>query len=141
MAKIRKELEVPDFNWETADDKGFGTGYSEADRLRLEEMYGDTVSTVQEKEVLNGTVVGITDREVILNIGFKSDGIVSSNEFRDLPDLKMGDEVEVYVETQEDANGQLILSRKKAKVITAWNKIQQSFEGDLVMGRHREAPH
>jgi len=133
MAKIRKDLVVPDFNWDTADDKGFGTGYSDADRTRLEEMYGDTVSTVQEKEVLNGTVVGITDREVILNIGFKSDGIVSSNEFRDLPDLKIGDQVEVYVENQEDGNGQLILSRKKAKVITAWNNIQESFEGDKIM--------
>ncbi len=133
MAKIKKDLVVPDFNWETADDKGFGTGYSDADRTRLEEMYGDTISPIQEKEVLKGSVVGITDREVILNIGFKSDGIVSSNEFRDLPDLKIGDEVEVYVETQEDANGQLILSRKKAKVITAWNNIQESFDGDKIM--------
>lgn len=133
MAKIRKDLVVPDFNWETADDKGFGTGYSDADRTRLEEMYGDTVSPIQEKEVLKGSVVGITDREVILNIGFKSDGIVSSNEFRDLPDLKIGDEVEVYVENQEDSNGQLVLSRKKAKVITAWNNIQESFEGDKIM--------
>jgi len=133
MAKIKKDLVVPDFNWEMADDKGFGTGYSDADRTRLEEMYGDTISPIQEKEVLRGSVVGITDREVILNIGFKSDGIVSSNEFRDLPDLKIGDEVEVYVENQEDSNGQLVLSRKKAKVITAWNNIQESFEGDKIM--------
>lgn len=124
---------MPDFDWDTADDKGFGTGYSAADRARLEQMYDNTLSPIQEKEVVKGIVVGITDREVILNIGFKSDGLVSSNEFRDLPDLKIGDEVEVYVENQEDAQGQLVLSRKKAKVITAWDNIQKSFEEDLVM--------
>lgn len=124
---------MPDFDWDTADDKGFGTGYSANDRARMEEMYETTLSPIQEKEVVRGSVVGITDREVILNIGFKSDGIVSSNEFRDLPNLKIGDEVEVYVENQEDAQGQLVLSRKKAKVITAWDNIQKSFEDDLVM--------
>ena len=124
---------MPDFDWDTADDKGFGTGYSAKDRARMEEMYETTLSPVQEKEVVRGAVVGITDREVILNIGFKSDGIVSSNEFRDLPNLKIGDEVEVYVENQEDSHGQLVLSRKKAKVITAWDNIQKSFEDDLVM--------
>lgn len=124
---------MPDFDWETADDKGFGTGYSAKDRARMEEMYETTLSPIQEKEVVRGAVVGITDREIILNIGFKSDGIVSSNEFRDLPNLKIGDEVEVYVENQEDAQGQLVLSRKKAKVITAWDNIQKSFEDDLVM--------
>ena len=96
-------------------------------------MYDTTISPVQEKEVVKGVVVGITDREVILNIGFKSDGIVSSNEFRDLPSLKIGDEVEVYVENQEDAQGQLVLSRKKAKVITAWDNIQKSFDEDVVI--------
>lgn len=124
---------MPDFDWDTADDKGFGTGYSSKDRAQMEEMYETTLSPIQEKAVVRGSVVGITDREVILNIGFKSDGIVSSNEFRDLPDLKIGDEVEVYVENQEDAQGQLVLSRKKAKVITAWDNIQKSFEDDLVM--------
>jgi small subunit ribosomal protein S1 len=133
MAKEKKSHAMPDFDWDTADDKGFGTGYSANDRARMEEMYETTLSPIQEKEVVRGAVVGITDREVILNIGFKSDGIVSSNEFRDLPNLKIGDEVEVYVENQEDAQGQLVLSRKKAKVITAWDNIQKSFEDDLVM--------
>jgi small subunit ribosomal protein S1 len=133
MAKEKQSYATPDFDWDTADDKGFGTGYTAADRARMEEMYDNTLSPIQEKEVVKGTVVGITDREVILNIGFKSDGLVSSNEFRDLPDLKIGDEVEVYVENQEDAQGQLVLSRKKAKVITAWDNIQKSFEEDLVM--------
>ncbi len=133
MAKEKQSYVTPEFDWETADDKGFGTGYNAADRARLEQMYENTLSPIQEKEVVKGTVVGITDREVILNIGFKSDGLVSSNEFRDLPNLKIGDEVEVYVENQEDAQGQLVLSRKKAKVITAWDNIQKSFEEDLVM--------
>ncbi len=133
MSKENKTQELPDFDWDKADDKGFGTGYSAADRERLEQLYDGTLSPVQEKEVVKGIVVGITDREVILNIGFKSDGIVSSNEFRDIPGMKIGDEVEVYVETQEDAQGQLVLSRKKAKVITAWDNIQKSFDEDVVI--------
>jgi len=133
MSKEKQTQTLPDFDWEKAEDKGFGTGYSTADRTRLEAMYDTTISPVQEKEVVKGVVVGITDREVILNIGFKSDGIVSFNEFRDLPGLKIGDEVEVYVENQEDAQGQLVLSRKKAKVITAWDNIQKSFDEDVVI--------
>jgi len=133
MSKEIQNQPIPDFDWDKAADKGFGTGYSTADRDRLEQMYETTLSPVQEKEVVKGVVVGITDREVILNIGFKSDGIVSSNEFRDLPGMKIGDEVEVYVENQEDAQGQLVLSRKKAKVITAWDNIQKSFDEDVVI--------
>jgi small subunit ribosomal protein S1 len=133
MSKEKQNQPLPDFDWDKAADKGFGTGYSTADRDRLEQMYETTISPVQEKEVVKGIVVGITDREVILNIGFKSDGIVSSNEFRDLPGMKIGDEVEVYVENQEDAQGQLVLSRKKAKVITAWDNIQKSFDEDVVI--------
>ncbi|MCE7067729.1 30S ribosomal protein S1 [Dyadobacter sp. CY326] len=133
MSKEIQHQPLPDFDWDKAADKGFGTGYSTADRDRFEQMYETTISPVQEKEVVKGIVVGITDREVILNIGFKSDGIVSSNEFRDLPGMKIGDEVEVYVENQEDAQGQLVLSRKKAKVITAWDNIQKSFDEDVVI--------
>ncbi|MCE6988787.1 30S ribosomal protein S1 [Dyadobacter sp. CY323] len=133
MSKEKQSQPLPDFDWDKAADKGFGTGYSNADRDRLEQMYETTISPVQEKEVVKGVVVGITDREVILNIGFKSDGIVSSNEFRDIPGMKIGDEVEVYVENQEDAQGQLVLSRKKAKVITAWDNIQKSFDEDVVI--------
>ena len=116
-----------------ADNKGFGSGYSDAERDQMLEMYDNTLSEVKEKEVVMGTVVGITDREVLLNIGFKSDGLVPASEFRDVPDLKMGDEIEVYVENQEDQNGQLVLSRKKAKVITAWQKIQRALDEDLVI--------
>ncbi|QRR03136.1 30S ribosomal protein S1 [Dyadobacter sandarakinus] len=133
MSKENQNQVFPDFDWDKAEDKGFGTGYSSSDRRNLEQMYETTLSPVQEKEVVKGVVVGITDREVILNIGFKSDGIVSFNEFRDLPGMKIGDEVEVYVENQEDAQGQLVLSRKKAKVITAWDNIQKSFDEDVVI--------
>ncbi len=133
MSKTQQTAALPDFDWDRADNRGFGSGYSADERSRLEEIYDNTLAQVNEKEVVTGTVVGITDREIILNIGFKSDGLVPASEFRDLPDLKMGDEVEVYVENQEDPNGQLVLSRKKAKVITAWQKIQRALDEDLVI--------
>ncbi|GAB4035497.1 30S ribosomal protein S1 [Spirosoma gilvum] len=132
MSKTQQR-ELPAFDWDRADNKGFGSGYSDAERNRMLEMYDNTLSEVKEKEVVMGTVVGITDREVLLNIGFKSDGLVPASEFRDIPELKMGDEIEVYVENQEDPNGQLVLSRKKAKVITAWQKIQRALDEDLVI--------
>ncbi|WP_288425464.1 30S ribosomal protein S1 [uncultured Spirosoma sp.] len=132
MSKTQQR-ELPAFDWDRADNKGFGSGYSDAERDRMLEMYDNTLSEVKEKEVVMGTVVGITDREILLNIGFKSDGLVPASEFRDMPELKMGDEVEVYVENQEDPNGQLVLSRKKAKVITAWQKIQRALDEDLVI--------
>ena len=130
---MSKTQTLPDFDWDKADNRGFGSGYSDEERNRLSELYDNTLAQVNEKEVVIGTVVGITDREVILNIGFKSDGLVPASEFRDLPDMKIGDEVEVYVENQEDPNGQLVLSRKKAKVITAWQKIQRALDEDLVI--------
>lgn len=130
---MSKTQTLPAFDWDRADNKGFGSGYSADERNRMEQLYDDTLSQVNEKEVVKGTVVGITDREIILNIGFKSDGLVPASEFRDMPELKIGDEVEVYVENQEDPNGQLVLSRKKAKVITAWEKIQRALDEDLVI--------
>ncbi|GAB2572366.1 30S ribosomal protein S1 [Spirosoma areae] len=132
MSKTQQR-ELPAFDWDRADNKGFGSGYSVEEHNRMLELYDNTLSEVKEKEVVMGTVVGITDREVLLNIGFKSDGLVPASEFRDMPDLKMGDEIEVYVENQEDPNGQLVLSRKKAKVITAWQKIQKALDEDLVI--------
>ena len=132
MSKTQQR-ELPAFDWDRADNKGFGSGYSLDEHSQLLELYDNTLAVVKEKEVVMGTVVGITDREVLLNIGFKSDGIVPASEFRDMPELKMGDEIEVYVESQEDPNGQLVLSRKKAKVITAWQKIQRALDEDLVI--------
>ena len=122
-----------DFDWDEVGRSGFSGGYSSAERAQLEQMYGETLSQVAEKEVVVGTVVGITDREILLNIGFKSDGIISASEFRDMPDLKLGDEIEVYIEKQEDQNGELLLSRKKAKVITAWKNIQGALDNDTII--------
>ncbi len=121
------------FNWDQADLKGFGEEYSKEDKANMASMYEDTLTQVNENEVVTGKVVGINDRDVILNIGFKSDGLVSTSEFRDTPDLKVGDEVEVYIEEQENAQGQLILSRKKAKIVKAWEKIQHALDFDEVI--------
>lgn len=122
-----------DFNWDNIQPKGFGDGYSDQQREEMEKLYEGTLTQIEEKEVVKGKVVGISDRDVILNIGFKSDGLISASEFRDLPDLKIGDEVEVYIEEQENTNGQLVLSRKKAKIVQAWKNIQEAYEHDLVI--------
>ena len=129
--KAEPEMEPPgafDF-----DDDGFDDQYSKADRLAMEKLYGSTLTEITEKELINGTVVGITGREVIVNIGFKSDGLVSLSEFRDIPDLKSGDEIQVYIEEQENANGQLILSRRKVKIVKAWESIQGALDNDEVI--------
>lgn len=124
---------VDNFDWDNVGANSFGGNYTVEQRAEMEEMYSGTLNTVQEEEVIKGTVVGITDRDVILNIGFKSDGLVPLSEFRDLADLKVGDEVEVFIEDQEDANGQLILSRKKAKIKQAWKAIYDALENDTVL--------
>lgn len=127
------KAQLANFDWDRIDNRGFGSGYSVAEKAQLEQLINGTLAPVAEKEVVKGVVVGMNDREVILNIGSKSDGIVPRSEFRDLSDLKIGDEIEVYIENQEDPNGQLVLSRKKARVITAWDNIQKSFDEDLVI--------
>ena len=130
---VSNQPTVGDFDWDNVGASGLGGNYSDDERARMAAMYEDTLTTVQEEEVVKGTVVGITERDVILNIGFKSDGLVSITEFRDLPDLKPGDEVEVFIEEQENANGQLILSRKKAKIKQAWKAIYDALEFDNVL--------
>ena len=121
-----------EFIWED-DDRGFGEDYSQEERAKMEEIYANTLTEITEKEVVKGTIVGINDRDIIMNIGFKSDGLVSAAEFRDIPDLKIGDEVEVFIEMQEDANGQLILSRRKAKIVKAWEYIQGAEDKDEII--------
>jgi small subunit ribosomal protein S1 len=121
------------FNWDLVAGKSFANKYTEAQRVEFEQMYESTLSEVVENEVVKGTVVGITDKDVIINIGFKSDGLVALSEFRDLPTLKIGDEVEVFIETQEDHLGQLVLSRKKARIVSAWKNIQNSLDQDLIV--------
>ena len=122
-----------DFNWEKFETKGFGEGYSKAERAEMEKLYDQTLNEITEKEVIKGTVVGINDKDVIINIGFKSDGLVPRTEFRDLPDLKIGDEVDLFIEEQENALGQLVLSRKKAKMVRAWADIESALENDSVI--------
>lgn len=122
-----------DFNWEKFETKGFGEGYSKAERAEMEKLYDQTLNEITEKEVITGTVVGINDKDVIINIGFKSDGLVPRTEFRDLPDLKIGDEVDLFIEEQENALGQLVLSRKKAKMVRAWADIEAALENDSVI--------
>lgn len=122
-----------DFDWSKLDQKGFGTGYSEKEMADISAMYDNTFGELSEKSVVRAKIVGITDREVILNVGFKSDGLVSISEFRDTPDIKVGDEVDVFVETQEDRLGQLILSRKKAKLVVAWKMIEDALANDTII--------
>ncbi|RKR85184.1 small subunit ribosomal protein S1 [Mucilaginibacter gracilis] len=120
-----------DFDWD-ADDKKFGN-YSDSDREALEKLYDGTFSSINKGEIISGIVVNINNKDVVLNIGFKSDGLVSLSEFRDTPDLKVGDEVDVFVESQEDANGQLVLSRKRAKTQKSWERINSALDNDEII--------
>jgi len=122
-----------DFNWEEFETKGFGEDYTDNEREQMAQLYDQTLTEITEKEVVEGTVVGVNDRDVILNIGFKSDGLISSTEFKDMPDLKIGDKVQVYIEEQENANGQLVLSRRKAKIVKAWEKITGALDNDEII--------
>ena len=120
-----------DFNWEAfeAGDEE----YSIAERKKLEADYEKELSTISPNEVLDGTVVSMTDREVIVNINYKSDGIISRNEFRYNNELKAGDKVEVLIEKQEDKKGQLILSHKKARVLRSWERVNEAHDNDIVL--------
>ncbi len=130
---VVEEEDDEDFDWDNTGGSGFGESYSKAEKEEMEKMYDGTLGTIAEKEVIEGVVVSMSPRDVILNIGFKSDGLVSASEFRDTPDLKVGDSVKVFVEEQEDANGQLVLSRKKAKIVDAWQRIQGALDNDEVI--------
>ena len=122
-----------EFDWDSFSTKGFGEGYTKEQKAQMEAMYAGTLSEITEKEVIKGVVVGINDKDVIINIGFKSDGLVPLSEFRDLASIKVGDEVDVFIEEQENALGQLILSRKKAKIVRAWLDIESALENDSVI--------
>ncbi|MBX2985228.1 MAG: 30S ribosomal protein S1 [Bacteroidia bacterium] len=114
------------------DRAGFGN-YSKSEHESMEQLYTKSIVTLTPKEIIEGKVVSITDKEVVLDVGFKSDGIVSKNEFRDMPELKIGDKVKVYVEQTEDASGQLILSRKRALQENSWIEICKAMEADQVL--------
>ena len=122
-----------EFDWEKAVKNDM---YTSKERSDFENKYVATLTEVIDKQVLDGTVVTITDREVVVDINFKSDGIISFNEFKYNPDLKVGDLVEVLVEKQEDKNGQLVLSHRRARVLRAWEKVNIALEtGEVVNGQ------
>jgi len=122
-----------EFNWDSITKNEI---YSDKERMDLVNTYSATLPVVESKQVIDGKVVGISDREVIVDINFKSDGVISSSEFKYNEDLKVGDTVEVLVEKQEDKNGQLVLSHRRARVLRAWEKVNVALEtGEVVNGQ------
>ncbi len=120
-----------DFDWAGFEENT--DVYSSKQRDELAELYNNTLSTVQEKEVMEGTVISMNKREVVVDIGYKSDGIVNLNEFRYNPDLKVGDTVDVYVESLEDKKGQMILSHKKARAVKSWDRVNEALDKDEII--------
>jgi small subunit ribosomal protein S1 len=123
-------------NLETFDWSGLGKRndtYSNEEKTKLESVYEKTLKTIQENEITEGVVVAKNNREVVINIGYKSDGVLPFNEFRYNPDLKVGDTVEVYVEKLEDKNGQLILSHRKARAAKAWDRVNEALANDEII--------
>ena len=121
-----------DFDWEAFEN---GTVDTSASKEELEKAYDQTLGSVNENEVVEGTVIAINKREVVVNIGYKSDGIIPVNEFRYNPELAVGDKVEVYIESQEDKKGQLVLSHKKARASKSWERVNQALESkEIVKG-------
>lgn len=123
--------EPPEFNWDALGKKQ--DNYSSEVRSKLEDLYGETLSSITEHEVIAGSVVSISPREVVVNIGYKSDGVIPTNEFRYNPNLKIGDSIDIYVESQEDSSGQMILSHKKARMLKSWERINEAFEKDEII--------
>lgn len=121
---------LENFDWESYAEDAI---YSKDQRNELENMYNQTLSTIGENEVVEGTVIGMTKREVFINIGYKSEGVVSINEFRYNPELKIGEKVEVYVENPEDKKGQLVLSHKKARALRSWDRVNSALEKDEII--------
>ena len=117
------------FDWEAFENDGFGA----EDKAATEESYTQTLNRVSENEVVEGTVVALNKREVIVNIGYKSEGVISINEFRYDPDLAPGQKVEVYVENAEDKKGQLILSHKRARALKSWDRVNEACEKDEIV--------
>ena len=132
IKKMEKELLQPieDFNWEAYEK---GETFGEKSREELEQAYDQSINTVKDKDVTEGTVISMNKREVVVNIGYKSDGIISMNEFRYNPDLKVGDKVEVFVENQEDKKGQLLLSHKKARAARSWDRVNEALESNEIV--------
>jgi small subunit ribosomal protein S1 len=126
MRDLKDIQPLQDFDWSSIGKKK--SVYTEKERETLTQSYEDTFSQLAEQQVVEGTIVAKNSREVVINIGFKSDGIIPLSEIRYNPNLKVGDKIEVFVESQEDADGQLILSHKKALILKSWDRVNDAFE-------------
>lgn len=130
MTEEVKNSPIEDFDWD-AYEKGETQG--EKSREELTRTYDESLNTVKDKDVIEGTIIALNKREAVVNIGYKSDGIIPISEFRYNPDLKVGDTVEVFIENQEDKKGQLILSHRKARAARAWERINEALEKDEII--------
>ena len=129
MSNFKNVQPLENFDWEEFENGGISNASKEAQ----EESYDATLNKVSEGQVAEGTVISIDKKEVIVNIGYKSDGIISASEFRYNPDLKIGDKVEVFVENQEDKKGQLVLSHKKARMAKSWDRVNEALNNEEVV--------
>ena len=130
MADFKNVAPLEDFDWEAYASGDSNTG---ASREAQEEAYAGSLNKVNDHDVVDGTVIAINKREVVVNIGYKSDGIIPTSEFRYNPELKVGDSVEVYIENQEDKKGQLVLSHKKARASRSWDRVNQALENEEII--------
>ena len=130
---VLRELSTPpdDFNWDDFEE-GIGS-YSTGEVEEMNKMYDNTLTFINEKEVIEGSIVSINKKEVVVNIGYKSEGVIPINEFRYNPDLKLGDKVEVFVDSTEDKNGQLVISHKTARVYGAWDRVNTALSSDEII--------
>ena len=130
MENLKNIQPLDEFNWEAYES---GEALSPVSKEDQEKAYDNTLNKVNEREVVEGTVISLNKREVVVNIGYKSDGIIPMSEFRYNPDLKPGDKVEVYIENQEDKKGQLVLSHRKARLSLAWDRVNEALEKQEVI--------
>ena len=130
MENLKNIAPIEDFNWDAYEN---GEVVSNVSKEDLEKAYDSTLNKVNDREVVDGTVIAMNKREVVVNIGYKSDGIIPLSEFRYNPDLKIGDTVEVYIENQEDKKGQLILSHKKARATRSWDRVNAALENEEII--------
>ncbi len=130
MTEEVKNSPIADFDWDAYEK---GESKSEKSREELTKTYDESLNTVKDKDVIEGTIIALNKREAVVNIGYKSDGIIPMNEFRYNPDIKIGDVVEVFIENQEDKKGQLILSHRKARASRSWERVNQALENDEII--------
>ena len=130
MENLKNIAPIEDFNWDAYES---GDAVTNVSKEELEKAYDSTLNKVNDREVVDGTVIAMNKREVVVNIGYKSDGIIPLSEFRYNPDLKVGDTVEVYIENQEDKKGQLILSHKKARATRSWDCVNAALENEEII--------